>query len=122
MPGMLVIITVATVTASALSMVILSTFAKGKISGSKTLWDTVTTGKCLIGIDLRLDQQVHAEADHVGDQEPRQAQHALGHQHQPALAAAEAEPFVDGVQQPLQRLQHVAEQVHHQVEQAGQNP
>ncbi len=70
-------------------------------------------------IDLRLDQQVDAEADDVGDEEPDEAQHRLDRHRPPAVAAAEAQPLIDGVEQPLHAVEQPAEEGQDQPEQAG---
>ena len=56
-------------------------------------------------VDLRLDQQGDIDPDHVRDEEPDEAQHRLGRQRTPALSLAEPEPLVDGVEEPIDRLQ-----------------
>ena len=79
-------------------------------------------GDVLERIQLGLDQQVHAEANDVGDEEPDDAQGPLGHEHHAALAAAEPQPFVDGIQQPLDQLHEAAEEVDDEPEEAHDRP
>ena len=42
-------------------------------TASRSLWPTVTTGKCLIGLICGSIQHVDAEAQHVGHEEPQQS-------------------------------------------------
>ena len=75
--------------------------------------------KMLDRIELRFGQQVDAEAHDVGDEEPHEPQRRLDHQPPSAVAAAEAQPFIDGVEQPLHTVEQPAEEGQDQADQTG---
>ena len=50
----------------------------------------------------RLDEQIDVEPDDVRDDEPDRAEHALEHQLQRRLARAEAQPFVDAIEEAIE--------------------
>ena len=64
-------------------------------------------------VDLRLDQEVDVDPDEVGDEEPDAAPGSPSTaSDDTGLAAPEPEPLVDGVEQPLDRLEDPVEGGH----------
>ena len=72
-------------------------------------------------VHRRLDEQVDVEAQHVRDDEPHRAEHALEHRDDPRLVGAEAQPLVDAVDAALEQLHQPAEQLERVLDQAGQD-
>src|SRR5262245_7779493 len=71
-------------------------------------------------IDLRLDEEDQDKPQDVGDAAPNQSRGRLPDFGEPAFAAPETKPFVDGVQAAVDRLQTALEELRDQPEQPGQ--
>ena len=88
--------------------------------GSRILCDTVTTGKCFTGLICGSSSRLIAKRAPYATKNHANPIDALSSSARRPWPAAEAEPLVHLVEHAVGRLQHLAEQVHHPVEQVGQ--